>query len=122
MPATVTVPVRFRLASQGALWAATAQLLLAWVFDGQLWALVLPFALVVFCSGVIYPNLMALGMSAFPQMAGLASSLLGFSLMVIAACIMGLASLLHVQSLLPFALLTLVLMVVVHGLVRRVLP
>jgi len=122
MPASVAVRTRFRVASQGALWAAVAQVLLAWGFDGQLWALVLPFAFVVFFSGVMYPNLMAQGMSAFPDRAGLASSLLGFSLMVIAAAIMGLASLLHVQSLLPFALMTLLLMSAVFWLVRRVMP
>lgn len=121
MPASVAVRSRFLVASQGALWAAVAQVLLAWVFDGQLWALLLPFAFVVFCSGVMYPNLMAQGMSAFPEMAGLASSLLGFSLMVIAAAIMGLSSLLHVQSLLPFAFMTLLLMVSVFWLVRRVM-
>jgi len=120
MPASVSVRTRFRVASQAALWAALAQVLLAWVFDGQLWALVLPFAFVVLFGGVMYPNLMAQGMSAFPQMAGLASSLLGFSLMVIAAAIMGLSSLLQVQSLLPFALMTLMLMGAVFWLVRRV--
>ena len=122
VPASVSVRARFRVASQGALGAAAAQVLLAWAFDGQLWALVLPFACVVFFSGVMYPNLMAQGMSAFPQMAGLASSLLGFSLMVIAAAVMGLASLLPVQSLLPFALLTLLLMEAVFWLVRQVMP
>jgi len=122
MPATVTVRTRFGVASHGAWWAAVAQVAFAWAFDGQLWALALPFALVVFFSGVMYPNLMALGMSAFAHMAGLASSLLGFSLMVIAAAIMGLASLLQVQSLLPFALMVLALMGAVFWLVRWVRP
>lgn len=121
LPKSVTVSRKFSVASTLALTAAVVQVLLAMVFDLTLWALA-PFAFVVFFSGVMYPNLMALGVSAFPHIAGLASSILGFSLMLIAAGIMGLASLLDVHSLLPFALLTLALMGAVFLLVRLIRP
>ncbi len=121
LPKSVTVSRKFAVASTLALTAAVVQVLLAMGFDLTLWALA-PFAFVVFFSGVMYPNLMALGVSAFPHIAGLASSILGFSLMLIAAGIMGLASLLDVHSLLPFALLTLALMGAVFLLVRLIRP
>lgn len=121
LPKSVTVSRKFSVASTLALTAAVVQVLLAMGFDLTLWALA-PFAFVVFFSGVMYPNLMALGVSAFPHIAGLASSILGFSLMLIAAGIMGLASLLDVHSLLPFALLTLALMGAVFLLVRLIRP
>ncbi|MGS5089477.1 multidrug effflux MFS transporter [Hydrogenophaga sp. A37] len=121
LPKSVTVSRKFSVASTLALTAAVVQVLGAMGFDLTLWALA-PFAFVVFFSGVMYPNLMALGVSAFPHIAGLASSILGFSLMLIAAGIMGLASLLDVHSLLPFALLTLALMGAVFLLVRLIRP
>lgn len=122
MPSRVTQSFKFSVASAICLVASLAQLALAMTFDLQLWALIAPFALVVFFSGVMYPNLMALGLSAFPHIAGLASSLLGFSLMVIAAGIMLLSTLLQVQSLVPFAVLTLALMGGVYLLIRKIQP
>ncbi|MCW8163519.1 MFS transporter [Verminephrobacter aporrectodeae subsp. tuberculatae] len=119
---SITTARKFALASALALVAAVIQVTLAIGFDLRLWALVLPFACVVFFSGVMYPNLMALGVSAFPHLAGLASSLLGFSLMLISAGVMGISSLLDVHSLIPFAWLTLALMGAVFALVRFIRP
>ncbi|MCW8205741.1 hypothetical protein D8B24_01405 [Verminephrobacter aporrectodeae subsp. tuberculatae] len=119
---SITTARKFALASALALVAAVIQVTLAIGFDLRLWALVLPFACVVFFSDVMYPNLMALGVSAFPHLAGLASSLLGFSLMLISAGVMGISSLLDVHSLIPFAWLTLALMGAVFALVRFIRP
>lgn len=122
LPKSVTAARKFSVASSLALAAAVVQVAMAFLFDLNLWALALPFAAVVLFSGVMYPNLMAMGVSAFPHIAGLASALLGFSLMLIAAAIMGISTLLHVQSLVPFALLTLALMAGVCVLIRWIRP
>ncbi|QLP96193.1 MAG: multidrug effflux MFS transporter [Rhodoblastus sp.] len=122
LPASVTPAKKFSVASSICLVAAIAQLGLAIGFDLNLWALAAPFAFVVFFSGVMYPNLMTLGVSAFPHIAGLASSLLGFSLMLVAAGIMVVSSQMHAQSLVPFAILTLALMASVFVMIRVIRP
>lgn len=118
----MTPAKKFSVASSICLVAAIAQLGLAIGFDLNLWALAAPFAFVVFFSGVMYPNLMTLGVSAFPHIAGLASSLLGFSLMLVAAGIMVVSSQMHAQSLVPFAILTLALMASVFVMIRVIRP
>lgn len=122
MPTNVTSAMKFSVASSICVIAAIAQLVFAIVVDLNFWALAIPFAIVVFFSGVMYPNLMAMGVSAFPDMAGLASSLLGFSLMIVAAGIMAVSSQMHVQSLVPFAIFTLVLMGSIFLMIRAIRP
>ncbi len=122
MPASVTATRKFSIASLVCVIAAACQFVLALLADLNIWALGIPFAFVVFFCGVMYPNLMALGVSAFPHIAGLASSLLGFSLMLLAAAIMWISSLLQAHSLLPFATLTLVLMCGVFVMIRALRP
>lgn len=122
MPAAITPARKFSIASLICVIAAAIQLSLALVADLNIWALAVPFAFVVFFCGVMYPNLMAMGVSAFPHIAGLASSLLGFSLMLLAAAIMWLSSLMQAHSLLPFATLTLVLMCGVFVMIRAIRP
>jgi Bcr/CflA subfamily drug resistance transporter len=122
LPKSISQTRKFSIASSLALTAAVIQVIAGWCFHLNLWALVLPFSFVVLFSGVMYPNLMSLGVSAFPHMAGTASALLGFSLMLIAAIVMGISTLLNVTSLLPFAEMTLVLMSIVFVLIRLIRP
>ncbi|ETF03920.1 MFS transporter [Advenella kashmirensis W13003] len=122
MPASVTAARKFSIASLVCVVAATLQFVLALLIDLNIWTLAVPFALVVFFCGVMYPNLMAMGVSAFPHIAGLASSILGFSLMLLAAAIMWVSSLMQAHSLLPFATLTLVLMAGVYLMIRAIRP
>ncbi|MEJ2795627.1 multidrug effflux MFS transporter [Iodobacter sp. LRB] len=71
----------------------------------NLFSLIIPTLLITFFSGVIFPNMMARSVSMYPALAGLASSLLGFSLTLCAGLVMYLSSLLPIDSLLPLALL-----------------
>ncbi|HYH20708.1 MAG TPA: hypothetical protein VD995_19060 [Azospirillum sp.] len=85
----------------------------------DLWGLTAPTVLMVFFTGVMPPNLMATGVALFPQMAGSASFLLGFSLMLCAAVVMMGVSYLKVASLMPLSGLFLVVAVVSRFLVMR---
>ncbi|WP_051341190.1 multidrug effflux MFS transporter [Azospirillum halopraeferens] len=121
LPRRITVRTRFAVASTVNVVAAAAMAGLAVPFDLNLWVLVLPTLVMVFFTGVMYPNLMAIGVGLFPAMAGLTSSLLGFSLMLCAAVVMIGASSLQVASLLPLATLFLVVAASVRVLVLRTL-
>lgn len=102
--------------------AAAAMVVGAALTEPNLWVLTVPTAVIVFCAGVLHPNLMGAGVSRFPEMAGLASSWLGFCLMLFSGLIMLGSSLLETDGSLPMASLFLVCMVACRLLVMRTLP
>jgi DHA1 family bicyclomycin/chloramphenicol resistance-like MFS transporter len=58
---------------------------IAWSGVLNLWAIVLPMALVMFGDGMIFPNAIAGAIAPYPHKAGLASAMLGFGQLVGAA-------------------------------------
>ena len=122
LPASVTNRLKFQVASTGSVVAAVAMVAGAALTEPNLWVLTAPSAVIVLFAGVLYPNLMGAGVSRFPEMTGLASSWLGFCLMLFAGLIMLGSSLLEVDSLFPMAVLFLVCMVACRLLVMRTLP
>ncbi|AXE28510.1 Bcr/CflA family drug resistance efflux transporter [Chromobacterium phragmitis] len=84
---------------------AGGMLFLANRYGLTLWTLIAPPLIITFFAGVIFPNLMARSVALFPQVAGLASSLLGFSFTICAGVIMYVSSLLRVDVLTPLATL-----------------
>ncbi|MBM2883304.1 multidrug effflux MFS transporter [Chromobacterium phragmitis] len=84
---------------------AGVMLFLANRYGLTLLALIVPPLIITFFAGVIFPNLMARSVALFPQIAGLASSLLGFSFTICAGVIMYVSSLLRVDVLTPLATL-----------------
>lgn len=98
---------------------AGLMLVAAWRFGLNLYTLILPPLCITFFAGVIFPNLMARSVALFPQVAGLASSLLGFCFTVCAGLIMVVASRLRVDVLPPLAMLYLVVSVLILLMIRR---
>ncbi len=78
------------------------------------------YAIAIFACCVVYPNLMTIGVSEFPDIAGLASSILGFSLVLSAALVMALSSLLMVASIMPLFALFLLLLAAAWPLLRAI--
>lgn len=129
LPSSLTQRVKFQTASLGSVAAAALMVVGAALTEPNLWVLTAPSAVMVFFAGVLYPNLMGAGVSRFPEMSGLASSWLGFCLMLCSGLIMlcsGLimlgSTLLAVDSLLPMSVLFLACMTACRLLVMRTLP
>ncbi|WP_127959824.1 multidrug effflux MFS transporter [Serratia microhaemolytica] len=111
-----------RIAASINLLVGAAMLLIALLRPLGVIELVLPSLLLTFCAGVVYPNLMARGVSLFPQLAGLSSSVLGCTLMVCAGLITVLASWLPLNSLVPLASLYAVISLLCFFTLRRLYP
>ncbi|MFL1377505.1 multidrug effflux MFS transporter [Nocardiopsis protaetiae] len=122
LPAGLSQRAKFRTASTGAVVAAALMVAGAAFTEPNLWVLTAPSAVIVFFAGILYPNLMGLGVSRFPGMTGLASSWLGFCLMLCSGLIMLASSLLRVDGLLPLAVLFLACTLGCRLLVMRTLP
>jgi Bcr/CflA subfamily drug resistance transporter len=99
--------------------SSLAMLALGQVLGLTIVSLTLPAAMITLFSGVIFPNLMAEGMSLFPDLAGLSSSLLGFMLMTFAALIMIFSSFINLESLTPVATVFFVVSIGALESVRR---
>ena len=91
------------------LMASIIMLVLSLVMEMNLQNLIAPCLIMTFFSGVMYPNIMGKGVSLYPKLSGLASSLLGFLLMLIAGLIMIMASFLDTTTLTPLAIMLLVI-------------
>ncbi|KGK12028.1 hypothetical protein BOO29_15700 [Vibrio navarrensis] len=91
----------------------------AYQFGMNIYALVIPCLIMTFFAGVMYPNLMGKGVSLFPELGGLASSLLGFLLMLLAGLIMVFASYLNTESLLPLSSMFLLINILCFFLIRK---
>jgi hypothetical protein len=99
--------------------SSLAMLALGHVLGLTIVSLTLPAAMITLFSGVIFPNLMAEGMSLFPDLAGLSSSLLGFMLMTFAALVMIFSSFINLESLTPVATVFFVVSIGALESVRR---
>ncbi|MFE9258288.1 multidrug effflux MFS transporter [Streptomyces sp. NPDC006879] len=121
LPASFTTRRKFRTASLVTVLASVAMVVTAALTPPNLWSLTLPSLVIVFFTGMMYPNLMAAGISRFPHVAGLVSSLLGCSLMLISGLVTIGSSLLKADTLLPVALLFTGCMVICRILLLRTL-
>jgi Bcr/CflA subfamily drug resistance transporter len=94
---------RLRIGSRIMTAAAIGMLILAVTVGLQVWTLMLPVLVMALCAGAMYPTLMAKGNSIFPQIAGLTSAILGFSLLLVTTLMMTLAGFVSIHSLTPLA-------------------
>jgi Bcr/CflA subfamily drug resistance transporter len=99
--------------------ASIAMVVYAYQFGMNIYSLVVPCLIMTFFAGVMYPNLMGKGVSLFPELGGLASSLLGFLLMLLAGLIMVCASYLNTESLVPLSVMFLIINGLCFLLIRK---